>query len=513
MAEISSNKTIAKNTVMLYIKMVFTLLLSLYTSRVILNTLGVVDNGVYNVVGGAVGMFMFLNGALSGATSRFLTYEQVRGDADTLNKTFCASLLVHIVVGLVIILLLETVGLWLLNNKLVIPEERMHAARIVYQFSVIATLLSITQVPYSASVISHEKMGVFAFMSILEALLKLLICYLILISPFDKLVTYGFLIMLMKILVMMIYRIYCRTHFKECHFRIVKDWQLIKPILTFSGWDLFGNLSCVVRDQGVDIVQNIFGGPVINSAAGLAGTANGAVASLANNITTAIRPSIVKCYSIGDIKRMEGFMIDSAKYTFAMLLLLAVPFFFESQFIMTLWLKEPPEHTAAFAALGIGQDVLAALFSPFVYAIHASGKIRRMSLISGTLWILVLPISYFFLKMGYGPEVPYIVKFLIIASVAFSNIHIVKRIIPEFEQGYYLKKTLLPALLVTVVSIALTSLVYIQFKDSSWVRFLSVLVASTISVCLTSLFILFSKKQRITLLNLVKNKVCKKVKP
>lgn len=496
MAEISSNRTIAKNTLMLYLRMALTMAVSLYTSRVILSVLGVVDDGIYNIVGGAVGMFMFLNNALAGATSRFLTFELGRDNKEKLKQTFSAALMVHIFLSIVILILLETVGLWLLNHKLVIPDDRMHAARVVYQLSAVATLLSITQVPYSASIISHEKMGAFAYMSILEVTLKLLICYLIKVSPMDKLITYGILVLAVRTLIRMIYRVYCIRKFEECRFMIVKDWGLIKPILTFSGWDLWGNLSSMARDQGVDIVQNMFFGPTINSAAGKAGVICNAVNGFAHNFLTAIKPPIVKAYSMGDIKRMEELMIDASRYAYSLLILLSMPFFFESQFVIDLWLENPPEYSAVFCSLGLGLSVVISIFLPLVYAIHASGKIRFMSLVNGTLWITVVPITYFFLLSGKGPLVPYIVKFFLLALVVLSNLYSVKKNIPEFDRPLFLKKTILPAVISAAISMGVTALVYHQFDGSSWWRFLAVCTASTISVCTTVFFIVFDKKMR-----------------
>ena len=496
MTEISSNKTIAKNTLLLYLRMALTMLVSLYTSRVILSVLGVVDDGIYSIVGGTVGMFMFLSGALSGATSRFLIFELGRGDKERLKKTFSSALLVHIILAIFIFILLETVGLWLLNHKLVIPEDRMHAARVVYQLSAFATLLSITQVPYSASIISHEKMGTFAYMSILEAVLKLLICYLIVVSPIDKLITYGILILAVRTLVIMIYRVYCIRKFEECRFSIVKDWGLIKPILTFSGWDLLGNLSITARDQGVDVIMNMFFGPAINSAAGKAGVICNAVNGFSHNFLTAIRPPIVKAYSIGNIRKMEDLMIDASKYSYSLLILLSVPFFFESQFVINLWLKNPPEYAALFCVVDLVMVLIIALFRPLTYAIHASGRIRFMSIANGIIFLSSVPIAYFLLLTGKNPIAPWIAKCILQLLVAASNLYSVKRNIPEFNVAFYLKNTVLPAILSVSIILLVTYLVYRQFPDSSWWRFLSVCTVSTLTVAATVFFIVFDKKMR-----------------
>ena len=490
--------------------MALTMIVSLYTSRVILSVLGIVDDGIYNIVGGAVGMFMFLNGALSGATSRFLTFELGRDDKERLKKTFSAALMVHILLAIFIFILLETVGLWLLNNKLVIPEERMHAARVVYQLSAFATLLSITQVPYSAAIIAHEKMGTFAYMSILEVVLKLLICYLIIISPIDKLISYGILVLCVKTLIVMIYRVYCIRKFEECHFSIVKDWGLIKPILTFSGWDLMGSFSSMARDQGVDVVLNMFFGPAINSAAGKAGIICNAVNGFSSNFLTAIKPPIVKAYAIGDIGKMESLMIDASKYAYSLLMLLSLPFFFESQFVIDLWLKNPPEYSALFCAVDLGLGLLIAIFLPLVYAIHASGNIRFMSLVNGSIWITVVPITYILLLAGKSPIVPYVVKYFLLFFVVISNLYSVKKNIPEFDRPLYLKKTILPAIISASISMAVTALVFFRFDGPSWWRFLAVCATSTLSICITVFFIVFDRHMRETLISKVKQYISRK---
>ena len=503
MVEISSNAKIAKNTILLYGRMLLMMVVSLYTSRVVLSVLGVIDNGIYNVVGGAVGMFSFLNGALSGATSRFLTYELARDDKDRLKQTFAAALSVHIIVALVVLLLLETVGIWFVNHKLDIPIERMGAARAAFHLSVAATMLSITQVPYSASIISHEKMGTFAYMSILEAVLKLLICYVVIITPYDKLITYAVLRLIVSTLIRLIYRLYCIRKFPECHLIRVKDGSIFKPILSFSFWDLLGNLSVIARNQGIDIVLNMFFGPAINSAAGLAGTANGAVHGFASNFMTAIRPPIYKAYSIGDYVKMEELMITASRFSFSLLALLSIPFFFESQFIMTIWLKDPPAHTALFCAIGLAEDLLMAVFLPITYAIHASGKIRSYSLISGSMWLLSVPISYALLSAGLFPEICYLVRIFLFILIVPSALLITKRNVPEFNISFFLKKTILPMSIAVLIVLSTTFLVFRLFPDSSWIRFIVVCVTSSILVSLTSFFIVFDKNNRDSLIKKV----------
>lgn len=494
--EISNNKTIAKNTLFLYFRMMFTMLVSLYTSRVNLSVLGIEDNGIYQVVGGVVAMFSFLNSSLSGATSRFLTYELGRGDKERLSKTFASALNIHIFVAIIVFFLAETVGLWFLENKLVIPDERMDAARIVYQVSIIASMISITQVPYNASIISHEKMGVFAYMGILNVSLKLLICYMLYITPFDRLITFGVLVLTVTILLQMIYRLYCIKHFEECHFKLCRDKTIIKPIFSFAGWDLFGNFSVMARGQGVNMIMNMFYGPAINAAAGFSTTIGMNVMSFSDNFLTAIRPPIVKAYSQGLYNKMEDLMINASKYSFSLLLLLSTPFVFESKFILETWLKTPPDYTDIFCVLELSLSVLSSIFLPLVFAIHATGKIRFMSVVNGSIWFLVVPITYIMLKMGCSPIVPYVTKIALLTFVVFSNIYSTKKNIPEFDVFEYVRRAFLPSFLTLIVVLTVTYWVYIQFDDSSLLRFLIVCITSTITTALSTYFIVFEKNTR-----------------
>lgn len=482
-------------------RMALTMLVSLYTSRVILSVLGVVDDGIYSIVGGTVSMFMFLNGALSGATSRFLVFELGRDDKERLKKTFSAALLVHYILAIVIFVLLETVGLWLLNHKLVIPEERIHAAKVVFQLSVFSTLLSITQVPYSASIISHEKMGVFAYMSILEVVLKLLICYLVIVSPIDKLITYGILILIVTTLVRVIYRVYCIRKFEECHFSPVKDWAAVKPLLTFSGWELFSSSSIIARDQGVDVVMNMFFGPTINSAAAKAGVICNAINGFSNNFLTAIRPPLVKSYSAGNYHRMEELMIDSSKYAFSLLILFSAPFFFESQFVIDLWLENPPQYTALFCVVDLITVLIVATFRPLTYSLQATGDIRLMSIINGAFFFTALPVSYFLLLTGHSPIIPWIAKSILQLCMELTNLFLVKKNIPDFNILLFLKKAILPALVSLSIILPVSYIVYRQFPDSSWWRFLAVCTTTTLTVAITVFFIVFDKKMRVFVLN------------
>lgn len=494
--EESSNKTIAKNTLFLYFRMLFTLLVSLYTSRVNLAVLGIVDHGIYQIVGGVVAMFAFINSSLAGATSRFLTYELGRGDQEQLKKTFAGVLNIHIFVAILIFVLAETIGLYFLENKIVIPDDRYSAALIVYQVSILTSMLTVVQVPYNACIISHERMSVFAYMTIIEVSLKLIICYLLYIIPFDKLVSYGIMMLCVTLIIQYTYRLYCIRNFEECHFKFISDKKILRPIFLFAGWDLFGNFSVMARSHGVNVIMNMFFGPVINSAVGFSTTIGTQVLSFSNNFLTAIRPPIVKAYSQNQIEKMENLMINASKYSFSLLLLLSTPFIFESQFILNLWLKTPPPYTQIFCVYELILSVLSSIFLPLVFAIHATGKIKVMSIVNGMIWLLVIPITYYLLKIGYSPVVPYAVKIFLLFFVVVSNLYTTKKNIPRFNVKLYLVRAFLPSLVSACIVLSLTFLVYNLFEYTTVFRFLTICTVSTLSVFLTTYFIILEKSTR-----------------
>lgn len=504
MTEISSNKKIAKNTIFLYFRMMLLMIVALYTSRVYLEALGIEDTGIYQIVGGVVSVFVFLNSSLAGATSRFLTYELGRGNAKRLKDTFAASLNIHICLALIILFLAETAGLWFFENKINIPEERMNAARIVYQLSIISCMCSIIQVPYTASIISHERMNIYAYISILDAILKLLVSYLIFIIPYDRLITYAFLIFIATVSIQSIYWIYCIKHFSECHFRIIKDMSIIKPILNFSMWDVFGNFGVMMRGQGVNIVLNLFFGPAINAACGFANYVQGAVKSFSDNFMTAVRPSIVKTYSISDYGRMQSYMTNSSKYSFCLMILLSTPLIFETKFVIDLWLKTPPHYTYEFCIIALSINLVRVLFAPIMFGIHATGKIRNMSIANGTILFLIVPISYIFLKFGAAPIVPFVVDFFLMFILALSCIIFLKQNMPEFQISRYLKEATLPSIIIGIPVFIITYIVKKYGGEESFLRFIFVCLTSTITTILMTYFIALDKNARSIVLGKLK---------
>lgn len=496
---ISSNKTIAKNTLLTYVRMLFNLVVSLYTSRVILQVLGVDDLGTYQVVGGIVSIFTFIGGAMAGATSRFLAYEIPLGNLERLKKTFSASLNVNIVSAFLFALVAETAGVWLVLNVLSIPPGREGAAMIVYQFSILSTVLTFIQTPYNAALIAHEKITVFAYIGILDTLLKLLICFLVVVLPMDKLVAYAILISLTGAIIQFIYWVYCKRHFKECVFSWKIDKEIMKPLLTFSGWDLFNNFCFGIKQQGLNILLNTFFSVAINAACGFSNTIYATVRGFANNFMISVRPVITKCYSIKDYGRMQELIIDSSNFSFSLMFLLSMPFFFEGDFIVTLWLKNPPEWTVIFCQLQLATCIIGVLYSPVYYGIVATGRNKLYAIQDSILMVLSLPITYVFLKAGYSPLIPFIV--LIVIELIKSNLYvfILKKNIPEYKISNFYKKSALPCFMMALLCMSLTLLCSLLFKQSGWLRFIVVSLSSTFSISILSYYFLLNThyKQKI----------------
>ena len=370
----SNNKRIAKNTIMLYIRMFISMVVGLYTSRVVLATLGVEDYGIYGVVGGVVGMMGFLNASMSGATSRFLTFELGKGDKERLAKTFSSALIVHIGIAIVVLILAETVGLWFLCNKLNIPAERMQAAHWVYQLSILSAMFGITQVPYNAAIIAHEKMDVYAYVEILNVSLKLLIVYLLCIGNFDKLILYASLMLAVSILIMMVYRIYAIRQFPEAHFHWIWDKTYLRPLLSFSGWDLYGNACVIARQQGTNFLINIFYGVVFNAASGIATTVQGTISGLAFNIILAFRPQIIKQYAKGNVEDMSKLVGNAVCFTTILFGCMSIPLLLETHYIMKAWLGVIPEKSEIFCQILLIASFLGLLNNIWNTCIHATGN-------------------------------------------------------------------------------------------------------------------------------------------
>ncbi len=495
---------------MLYVRMFFTMLVGLYTSRIVLKVLGVEDFGVYNVVGGVVGMLGFLNSTMSGATSRFLTYELGRGDAVKLSQTFNSALIVHIGIAVTVFLIAETLGLWFVYNKIVIPEGRETAAMWVYQFSVLSAMIGITQVPYNASIIAHERLDVYAYVEIFHTLTKLLIVYLLLIIESDKLIVYGILIFLSYAIVAVFYRLYGIRHFQECRFQLKVSKQIIKSILSFSGYNLFAHFGSIFYRQGTTIIINNFFGVVFNASYGIATTVANMITSFSNNVITAFRPPITKSYAVGhsdEVKKLTLLALDIAVF---LMLLIAVPAMIEMDTLYRLWLIEVPEGVVLFTKLIIVSILFEAVRHIMTIGIHATGKVRYVSMANGLLMTLT-PIVIFYAFLLYrNVYLAFVCEIITQMALCLIVIFLAKRYIPYLP----VSKILFSLGSFCVVAIFSYYLVFqlSQLFDSGIVRILLTVMESSLLLSLMTFFIVLNASQRKQALLFIRNKWLNRIK-
>lgn len=496
-----NNKRIAQNTLLLYCRMLFLMAVSLYTSRVVLNALGVEDFGIYNVVGGVVAMFSVLSGSLSAAISRFITYELGKGNLKNLNKIFSSTVSIQFGLAGFVILLAETIGLWFLNVKMNIPEMRMEAANWVFQFSIFTFAINLISIPYNACIIAHEKMSAFAYISILEAIGKLTIAYLIIISPIDKLTFYSILMCLVSLIVRFTYGSYCKRHFSECSYHFVWDKQLLKHIFSFAGWNFIGATSAVLRDQGGNIIINLFCGPAINAARGIAFQVNNAINQFVVNFMTALNPQITKSYAIGNKEYMMTLIFQGARLSFYMLLILSLPILLNTHYILELWLKTVPEHTSIFVQLVLIFTLSESISQPLITAMQATGRIRNYQIIVGGLQLMNLPISYMLLRWGEAPETVIIVAICISQCCLMARLILLRKMI-GLSIKKYIKEVYINTILVTVLSAIIPFILITNLKESHFNFFLSCVV-TFICIIIIIYHVGCNKNER----KLIKNKI------
>ena len=495
----SANKRIAKNTLVLYVRMLFTMGISLFTSRVVLQTLGVEDYGISSVVGGVISMFTFINSAMVSSTQRYLNFELVRGDANQLRSVFSTSLQIHALIALAIIVLSETVGLWFLNEKLVIPEARMHAAMWVYQCSILSCAVSIMSTPYNAVIVAHEKMSAFAYISILDVSLKLLVVYLLVVLPFDKLIILSILTLLVQLFIRYIYTIYCHRHFPESYFQFWFNKTLFKEMFGFAGWSFWGNLAAILYTQGLNMMLNIFFGPIVNAARGIAVQVQSAVQQFVGGFQTALNPQITKNYASNNLPQMHSLMFRSARFSFLLLFFLSLPVLMETNFILTLWLKTVPEDAVIFTQIMICISLIYTTANPCVIANQATGKVKIYQMVVGGILLLILPISYVVLKLGAPAYSVFIVHFCIESVAQFSRMYMLRNLI-HLPLWQYMKNIYIPIVSTVAIAIILPIFVRMQVAEG-WLRFLAVGFTCVLSVGASSYFIGFTKQERVFFLD------------
>lgn len=488
---------------LLYVRMLLLMIVNLYTSRIVLNALGVEDFGIYNVVGGMVAMFSILSGSLSSAISRFITYELGKGNQENLKKIFSSAVSIQLAIAGIIILLAETIGIWFLNTKMNIPEIRMEAANWVFQFSIITFTINLISVPYNASIIAHEQMSAFAYISILEALGKLAIAYLIIISPIDKLIFYAILMCLVALIVQFTYGNYCKRHFSECTYNFIWDKELLKQMFSFAGWNFIGSASGLLRDQGGNIIINLFFGPAVNAARGIAFQINTATQSFATNFMTALNPQITKLYAAGNQEYLMTLVFQGARLSFYMLLLLSMPIFINTHYILQLWLGIVPEHTVIFVQLILIFTLSESISKPLITLQLATGKIRNYQVVVGGLQMMNLPISYFLLKFGGIPELVFIIAIIISQCCLAARLYMLKRMV-KLSVKDFLNKVYINVLIITCLSFIIP-LILSNVLNETFFTFLLLSLCSIISVLTCIYYIGLSQKERNVIIRKIKH--------
>ena len=477
----ANNKRIAKNTLLLYFRTIIIMLVSLYTSRVILNVLGVEDYGIYNVVGGFVAMFSMISGALSASISRFITFELGRGDKERLNQVFSMSINIQVAIVLIILLLGVSLGGWFLNEKMNIPVERMTAANWVLYCSLVVFCINLISIPYNACIIAHEHMNAFAYVSILDAFSKLGVCYMITISPFDKLASYSVLLAVAALLIRVVYGVYCNRHFVECHYRWTKDTLLFKQMFGFSSWSFLTNACTIFNTQGVNILINMFFGVALNAARGVANQVEGAIMQFVYNFTMALNPQITKNYAAGNTRETFKLVCRGAKFSYFLLLLFAMPVMFEAEQVLTLWLKIVPDHAVVFLRLTIIGSMINMLGNTGYTACMATGNIRRYVIIISGVGCLVFPLTWIAFKLGLPVESAYLAYILVYTSVTSVRLYVMKGLL-QFPPMMFVKDVVLKILVVTSVAIIIPLFIYKQM-DPTFLRLVTTVLVCTLSTC------------------------------
>ena len=502
---LDKNKRIAKNTLFLYFRMLFMMVVSLYTSRIILKALGVEDFGIYNVVGGFVTMFTYITGSMSTATQRFITFAIGKNDFVGLKKVFSMAVSIHIGMAILLLIIGEIVGLWFLYNKMIIPDGRMNAAFWVLQCSLLSTVIMVISIPYNALIISHEKMSAFACISILEVTLKLLLVYTLLVLSCDKLICYAIFLLCIQVLIRFVYSSYSRRHFEESKYQSIWDKQLFKDMSSFAGWSMFGCLAGAGQTQGLNILLNIFFGPAVNAARGIAVQVQNAINGFARNFQTSVNPQITKSYAAGDIGYMNKLIYSSSKFSVYLLFMLSLPVMLETHKLLQLWLGVVPDHTVAFIRFVLVISMFEALANPVICAVQATKKIKKYQIVAGSCLMLTLPVSYVFLKLGGKPEMVFAIHLCVAFLTQVFRVYLTRELM-YFPLLPYIRKVIFPILIVCCLSFT-SSLPILYIMDEGFPRLVITVVTS---VLLCGVFVILcglTCHERTTIFTFIKMKI------
>ena len=502
----TSNSLIAKNTLFLYMRMIVVMLVTLYTSRLVLATLGVEDYGIYQVVGGLVGMFTILSGSLSVSTSRFLTFALGKGDFAELKKTFATVRAIHIILAVSMFIICELLAVWFLKTKLTIPPDRLYAAKCALHCSIAAFSISLLNVPFGASVISHEKMSAFAYMSIMDVVVKLLIVYLLMISPIDRLIFYAILGLSAGILYQIIYMTYCLVKFPECKAKPSLDRKIVKEISSFIGWTFWGNAAVVVKDQGIVMLLNIFFGPVVNAAQGIGMQVSGVVTRFIGGFMTATRPQITKSYASGDLSRLNSLIIKSTKFSFFLMVVLIFPIINNTSVLLDVWLVEVPEHAVNFANIILIYTFIDCFTTPVYTAVLATSKIKFYEIGLTILYFVNFACTYLVLKLGMVPEVVFILAIIFKLCVLLLLIQQCYKLF-AFDLKGYVRLYIVKVLPIIAYGVAISFIYQLVFNNDSFLKLILFTVAFEVLMLPFIWWYGFTPNERDFVLNSIKNRL------
>ena len=503
----TDKQKIAKNTLYMYIRMFFIILIGFYSSRLILQNLGISDYGLYNVIGGTITLFAFLNTAMSQATQRYLIYENGKGDINRLKQIFCMCMNVHIIISFIIIIFAEIIGLWLLYNKLTIPENRIDVAFWVFQFSIVASVINITQVPYTASINAHERFNIFALISIIDAVLKLILVYCLKYVQIDRLVLYAFCMLCINSFTAILYRCYCIRNFKECKYALYWNKNDFKEMTSYTSWSLIGNFANTMSDQGVNILLNIFFGTGVNAARGIAIQIKTSIASLVYNFQGASIPQIIKTYAQKNYNEMIDLVFKTSKISFYLSFIAILPVWLELPLLLKIWLGEVPPHLIIFSRIILAGILAQSLGGTLQTVIQATGKIKRYQLTVGLINLSILPLSYLLLKLGCEASTPFYVALVISLLIVFTNLYNTFKLI-KFPVRDYIKKIIWTDLKVFFCGIIIPLLIYASTNESI-IRLIVIFFISLSTQAIVIFYLGLNKNERKWIINIISNKIKK----
>lgn len=502
------NKRLVKNTIALYVRMAITMSLGLISSRYILKSLGVVDFGIYNVVGSIVTMFTFLNGSMAASVSRYLTFQLGKGDEKRLREVFATSMITHIALAAVVVLLSETIGLWFLYNKMIIPNERLACAFWVLQMSILSSVFTIISVPYNSLVIAHEKMGVFSLITTLDSVLKFTVAVLLVNAPGDHLLLYALCIMVILILDRFAYQLYCIRHFKESKWHFFFEKKLFKEMFSFAGWSLSGNIAIMCLNTGSNMLLNTFFGPIVNTARGISQQVNGAISSFYCNFQMALMPQITKEYAKNELMEMHKLIGFGTRMSFLLLFIVALPIFIYAPFILGLWLGQVPDYSVNFFRIIVLISLIGCMSRPLVISIHATGNIKKFQIWESSILLLTLPISYILLRLGLPPITIFIVQLIIEALAQTVRISIVLPAI-GYPIRLYIIDNIFPVCCVSIISaICAFILIFINKANSIEMYFTNIFVILLLTA-IFSYYIGLNRKERSLIISYLKKRIKK----